>query len=59
MGHYAGEMHSGRYEREAAEDYKLRLKIAAKIKNDIARRGLEAVLADILLDPQLYKIHVT
>lgn len=52
-------MNSKRYEEEAAADRRKRLIAEAKIRKDIARRGLEAVLADIVLDPQLYKIHIT
>ena len=58
MGHYRGEMVSDEEaEKEEAEKQKRHLKLAQYISRDIKKRGLESVLADILADPTLYKIH--
>lgn len=58
MGHYRSEMgYEAEDERRAKEAAKRRKALVKKIKDDIAKRGIEEVLADIVIDPQMYRIH--
>lgn len=56
MGHYRSEMGYEDADRKAAERREAeRLGLIIYIKKDIRKRGLETVLADIILDPSGYK----
>lgn len=57
MGHYRSEMgleHEDRQTAQRAEER--RRKTVRRIQDDIKARGIEEVLADIVLDPTTYKI---
>jgi hypothetical protein len=57
MGHYRSEMgYEEQDRREAEEKERRRKKVASAIKADIKKRGIENVLADIVLDPQMFLI---
>jgi hypothetical protein len=59
MGHYYSEMVSDDEQEKAAKFRKeRRKKIVDFISYDIADRGLADVLADIVDDPQMYRISI-
>lgn len=59
MGHYRGEMGLEKEDaRKAREHRERRKKMAQKIKRAIKKEGIEYVLADILEDPTLARIHL-
>jgi hypothetical protein len=57
MGHYASEMGIGDTETERAQKLLNKQKMLMNIRNDIEDRSIEEVLADIVNDPQMYRIH--
>jgi hypothetical protein len=60
MGHYRSEMgYEEQDRREAEEAARRHAKLAKAIKSDIKKRGIETVLADIVLDMSMYRIRNT
>lgn len=57
MGHYRSEMgYEDEDRREAERAEKRRKSLVEKIKADIKKRGTAEVLADIVIDPTMYKM---
>lgn len=57
MGHYRSEMgYEAEDKRRAEEAAKRKATITKNIEKDIEKRGVAAVLTDILMDPGMYRI---
>jgi hypothetical protein len=60
MGHYRSEMgYEDQDRREEEEKARRHRKLAKAIQKDIEKRGVETVLADIVLDVSMYRIRNT